>query len=151
MKPCPGENSKDMLLLKGDRNSSLYGRTFNNLLSITNAFYYARENDVQLGIMSNSWVFNILLKMWWAVSPTHEQDEWEANFEKAFCVKIFNNKKVKLLEGYNLLPFPEKKRNFPDIFFVIIKRSRNRLMSTLHSNPDSYKLCFGTIIMVTEP
>jgi hypothetical protein len=117
MKPCPGENSKDMLLLKGDRNSTLYGRTFNNLLTIMNAFYYARENDVQLGIMSNSWVFNILLKMWWAVPPTHEQDEWEANFEKAFCVKIFNNKKVKLLEGYNLLPFPENTEQFSGDFF----------------------------------
>ncbi len=95
---CPGESSKDMLLLKG--NGELYGRTGNNLQSFLNALYYARDNNVQLGIMADSWVFDVLQKMWW-VSPTADEDKWKANFEKAFCVKIFKNSHE--LEGYNLL------------------------------------------------
>jgi hypothetical protein len=93
---CPGGSSKNMLLLKG--NGEIYGRTGNNLQSFLNALYYARDNNVQLGIMADSWVFDMLQQMWWV--SIDKEDKWKEKFETAFCVKIFINPHE--VEGYNL-------------------------------------------------
>ena len=98
---CPGANTNKMLLLQSQGPSSkLYGRTGNNLIEFLHALQYSRDNDVQLGIMSDSWAFGVLLKMWMSV----KDEDWEAQFEKAFCVKIFNSQDE--VQGYNLV-FPE--------------------------------------------
>ncbi len=96
---CPGANSDKLLLLQG-QGSNLYGRVGNNLIEFLHALQYARDNDVQLGIMKDSWAFGVLLKMWMSV----EDDDWEAQFEKAFCVKIFNSQDE--VQNYSLI-FPE--------------------------------------------
>jgi len=96
---CPGMNSNKMLLLRGE-GPRLYGRTGNQLIEFLHALQYARDNDVQLGIISNSWAFQLLLNMWMSV----KDDDWEVQFEKAFCVKIFHSQDE--VQGYELL-FPE--------------------------------------------
>jgi len=97
---CPGANSNKLLLLQDlGSNRGLYGRLGNNLIELLHAMQYARDNDVQLGIMSGSWAFGVLLKMWMSI----EDNDWEAQFEKAFCVKIFNSQEE--VQDYDLI-FP---------------------------------------------
>jgi len=98
---CPGANSNKLLLLQG-QDQRLFGRTGNNLIEFLHALQYARDHDVQLGIVSNSWAFEMLLKMWMSV----KDDDWEVQFEEAFCVKIFNSQDETETQGYDLL-FPE--------------------------------------------
>lgn len=88
-----------MLLLRGE-GPRLYGRTGNNLTEFLHALQYARDHDVQLGIISNSWALQVLTTMWMSV----KNDDWEVQFEEAFCVKIFNSQDE--IQGYELL-FPE--------------------------------------------
>mmetsp|Transcript_4074 Transcript_4074/g.6724 ORF Transcript_4074/g.6724 Transcript_4074/m.6724 type:complete len:280 (+) Transcript_4074:275-1114(+) len=52
--------------------------------------------DIQLGIMYRSWATKVLLKMWMAI----DSDDWQAQFERTFCVKIFKHKRE--LEGWNV-------------------------------------------------
>jgi len=80
---CPGANSKKLLLLQG---GLAHGRTGNNLIEFLHALQIARDMDYQLAITSNSWVFELLHKMWF--NSIHD-DDWAAKFEKAFCIKIF--------------------------------------------------------------
>lgn len=96
---CPGSNSNKLLLLRG-QGPKLYGRTGNNLVELLHALQYARDNDVQLGIISNSWAFEMLSKMFMSV----KNDDWGVQFEKAFCVKIFDSEDE--VQGYDLL-FPD--------------------------------------------
>ena len=95
---CPGKNSKDLLLLSGKRGT--FGRTGNNIIEFLHALQYARDSDVTLGLMYNSWAFRILQEMWMSV----QDDNWQQQFEEAFCVKIFHSRDE--VVGYNLL-FPE--------------------------------------------
>ena len=80
---CPGINSNKLLLLQGEL---AFGRTGNNLIEFFHALQLARENDYQLGVMTNSWVFELLQSMWFSGS----QENWQDNFERAFCIKIFH-------------------------------------------------------------
>ncbi|KAK1734015.1 hypothetical protein QTG54_015273 [Skeletonema marinoi] len=93
---CPGTSSNDLLLLTG---RGAYGRTGNNIIEFLHALQYARDNDVTLGLMlrSDYWVFKVMLEMWMSV----KDDDWEARFEEAFCVKIFHSEDE--VKGYNLL------------------------------------------------
>lgn len=91
---CPGTSSNDLLLLQG---IGAYGRTGNNLIEFLHALQYARDNDVTLGIMSNSWAFRLILDMWMSV----QDDDWQTHFEEEFCVKIFHHQDE--WKGYNLL------------------------------------------------
>jgi len=96
---CPGANSNKLLLLRSE-GPRLYGRTGNNLIEFLHALQFAREQDVTLGIMSDSWAFGVVLKMWMSI----QDDDWETQFEKAFCVKIFHSKDE--VKGYDLV-YPE--------------------------------------------
>jgi len=91
---CPGTSSNDLLLLQG---IGAYGRTGNNLIEFLHALQYARDNDVTLGIMSNSWAFRLILDMWMSV----QDDDWQTHFEEELCVKIFHHQDE--WKGYNLL------------------------------------------------
>ena len=96
---CPGANSNKLLLLR-DQGPRLYGRTGNNIVEFLHSLQLSRDEDVQLGIMSHSWAFEMLSKMWMSVN----NDDWEAQFEQAFCVKIFHTEDE--VQGYELL-FPD--------------------------------------------
>jgi len=90
-KITPGE---PILLLKG---GNAHGRTGNNIIEFLHAIQEARDDDIQLGVMSNSWAMDLLLKMWMAIqSPT-----WQVDFEKAFCVKVFHDPAE--LEGWDVI------------------------------------------------
>jgi len=92
---CPPINrNKPILLLEGYR---AYGLTGNNLIEFLHAIQEARDMDISLGIMSKSWAMNLLLKMWMAI----ESNDWRIQFERAFCVKLFNNEKQ--LEGWDIV------------------------------------------------
>ncbi|KAK1741961.1 hypothetical protein QTG54_007534 [Skeletonema marinoi] len=86
-KTCPGANSNKLLLLQGQQT---YGQTGNNLIEIQHALQYARDHDVTLGIMDDSWPLRVLLPMFMAIRDK-DKSEWQNKFEKEFCVKIFNN------------------------------------------------------------
>jgi len=90
----PINRNKPILLLEGDR---AFGRTGNNLIEFLHAIQEARDMNISLGIMSKSWAMNLLLKMWMAI----ESDDWRIQFERAFCVKLFNNEKQ--LEGWDIV------------------------------------------------
>jgi hypothetical protein len=96
---CPGTSSNDLLLLQG---IGAYGRTGNNLIEFLHALQYARDNDVTLGLKADSWAFRLIVDMWMSV----EDDDWQAQFEEEFCVKVFHHRDE--WKGYNLL--------FPDIW-----------------------------------
>jgi len=85
---------KPILLLEGYRS---HGRTGNNLIEFLHAIQEARDNDIHLGIMTRSWAMQLLLKMWMAI----ESEDWQAQFERTFCVKIFENDQE--LEGWNVI------------------------------------------------
>jgi hypothetical protein len=85
---CPGStNSNQLLLLDG---TDTYGRTGNNLIEFLHALQYSRDNDIQLGIRYGSWAMRVLLRMWLEVKD--DQSQWEADFEKAFCIKLIHSK-----------------------------------------------------------
>ena len=97
---CPGENSNDLLLISGEYGT--FGRTGNNIIEFLHALQFVRDNNVNLGIMYDSWVFRVILEMWMSVHG----DDWQRQFEEAFCVKIFHSRDEVELEGYNVL-FPD--------------------------------------------
>ena len=76
---------KPILVLEGSIRSA-FGRSGNNILEFLHAIQLARDQDVQLGIMTHSWAMDVLQKMWMAIDDSN----WEEKFEKAFCVKIFD-------------------------------------------------------------
>ena len=83
---CPGSNnSKQLLLLDG---TETYGRIGNNLMEFLHALQYSRAHDIQLGVKYGSWAMRLLPRMW--LSVTGDQSQWEAQFEKAFCIKIIH-------------------------------------------------------------
>jgi len=85
---------KPILLLEGTK---VHGRTGNNLLEFLHAIQEARDMNISLGVMRQSWAMNVLLKMWMAI----DSDDWQAQFEQTFCVKIFKHEKE--LEGWNVV------------------------------------------------
>ena len=98
---CPGENSNQLLLLQDQgEDSTVYGRTGNNLVEFLHALQFAHDRDVQLGIMADSWAMGLLQEMFMSV----KDNDWKAEFEEAFCAKIFNSQEE--VQGYELL-FPE--------------------------------------------
>lgn len=101
---CPGSKSKNLMLLQGDL---AHGRTGNNLIEFLHALQLARDKDFQMAIAPDSWAFEMLLKMWFNAS--HDKD-WEAKFEKEFCVKIFHPETDNLM-GWNLVPQDVNPRN----------------------------------------
>jgi len=103
MDTCPGANSKNLLLIQGDL---AHGRTGNNLIEFLHGLQLAHDEDYQLAITPNSWAFDMLLKMWF--NSSHD-DDWEAKFEKAFCVKIVHPNDS--LKGWNLVPHQLNPRN----------------------------------------
>ncbi|KAL7529831.1 hypothetical protein ACHAXR_003183, partial [Thalassiosira sp. AJA248-18] len=91
---CPEiSQDKPILLIEGNRS---HGRTGNNLVEFLHAIQQARDKEVQLGIMANSWAMHLLTKMWMAI----EGDDWVSQFENAFCVKIFHSQTQ--LEGWDV-------------------------------------------------
>lgn len=80
---CPEiTTERPILLLAGLKT---HGRTGNNLIEFLHAIQEARDMDYQLGILYPSWATSVLLTMWMAI----DSDDWETQFEQAFCVKIF--------------------------------------------------------------
>ena len=102
---CPEVNTKDILLISGDDGTpghGTFGRTGNNIIEFLHSLQFARDKNVNLGIMYDSWVFSVILELWMSVHG----DDWQRQFEEAFCVKIFHNRNDVELEGYNVL-FPD--------------------------------------------
>ena len=97
---CPEVNTKDILLISGENGT--FGHTGNNILEFLHSLQFARDKNVNLGIMYDSWVFSVILELWMSVHG----DDWQQQFEEAFCVKIFHNRNDVELEGYNVL-FPD--------------------------------------------
>ncbi|KAL7496599.1 hypothetical protein ACHAWT_009275 [Skeletonema menzelii] len=85
---CPGSNNPEKLLLLDG--TEVYGRIGNNLMEFLHALQYSRDNDIQLGVKYGSWAMRLLPRMW--LSITGDQSEWEAQFERAFCIKIIRTK-----------------------------------------------------------
>jgi hypothetical protein len=83
---CPRPASNQLLLLEG---TETYGRTGNNLIEFLHALQYSRDKDIQLGVKYGSWAMRLLNRMWLAV--TDDLSQWEANFEKFFCVKVIHS------------------------------------------------------------
>jgi hypothetical protein len=94
---CPPiTKDKPILLLKPEHNT--FGRTGNNLIEFLHAIQQARDRGMQLGITTRSWAMKVLTKMWMAV----DSDDWATQFEKTFCVKIFDDSHLESeLEGFN--------------------------------------------------
>lgn len=91
----PMTKDKPLLLLQG---MNSWGRTGNNLIEFLHAIQQARDRGMQLGITTRSWAMKVLTKMWMAV----DSDDWATQFEKTFCVKIFDaNHLESELEGFN--------------------------------------------------
>jgi len=85
---CPGStNSNQLIFLDG---TGTYGRTGNNLIEFLHALQYSRDNDIQLGVKYGSWAMRLLVRMWLAVKD--DQSQWEAEFERALCIKIIHSK-----------------------------------------------------------
>jgi len=94
---CPGENSKKIMVLRGDL---AHGRIGNNLIEFLHALQFARDMDYQLAITSNSWAIEMLRMMWF--NPSYD-DGWAAKFEKEFCVKIIQPDDS--LKGWVVVPY----------------------------------------------
>jgi len=77
---------KPIVILANIEGEHLHGRTGNNLLEFLHAVQMARDNNIQLGIMTHSWAMTVLQKMWMSI----ESADWQAQFESAFCIKIFD-------------------------------------------------------------
>eukprot|EP00584_Thalassiosira_punctigera_P022684 CAMPEP_0172573088 /NCGR_PEP_ID=MMETSP1067-20121228/136011_1 /TAXON_ID=265564 ORGANISM="Thalassiosira punctigera, Strain Tpunct2005C2" /NCGR_SAMPLE_ID=MMETSP1067 /ASSEMBLY_ACC=CAM_ASM_000444 /LENGTH=605 /DNA_ID=CAMNT_0013365685 /DNA_START=46 /DNA_END=1863 /DNA_ORIENTATION=- len=114
---------KPVLLLTGMMS---FGRMGNNLIEFLHALQEARDEDMQLGIMYKSWAMKLVLQMWMALQKARDQDmqlgimykswamklvlqmwmaiesdDWQAEFEQAFCVKIFMHEQE--LEGWEVI------------------------------------------------
>ncbi len=74
------------------------------MIEFLHALQIARDNDIQLGIINHpdTWVFKMITEMWMSV----QGDGWEAQFEEAFCVKIFQSREE--VKGYNVFDVPTK-------------------------------------------
>lgn len=97
----PSEFNGPILIIGGWR---AHGRTGNNLIEFMHAVQQARDSGYQLGVMRNSWATKRILSMWMA---TEERDDWIEVFERAFCVKVFQNDAE--LEGWDVMPTDTKK------------------------------------------
>ncbi|KAL7530193.1 hypothetical protein ACHAXR_003357, partial [Thalassiosira sp. AJA248-18] len=75
---------KPIVILQGDLRAQ-YGRTGNNLIEFLHAIQMARDKGLQLGVMTHSWAMDVLQKMWMSIDDLN----WQAEFEQAFCIKIF--------------------------------------------------------------
>lgn len=121
---CPEIKSKRLLLLSS---SNAYGRTGNNIMEFINALQYARDNGITLGLTivsdhgsAASWVFKLITEMWMSLpDDTHNlsaksflegRRRWKAQFEEAFCVKIFNRVDDVKGSGYRLIKPPSSKK-----------------------------------------
>lgn len=63
------------------------------------ALQYARDHDVTLGIMRDSWPLRVLLPMFMSVQDK-DNTGWRHHFEQAFCVKLFDT--AVELEGWDI-------------------------------------------------
>mmetsp|Transcript_127 Transcript_127/g.242 ORF Transcript_127/g.242 Transcript_127/m.242 type:complete len:491 (-) Transcript_127:293-1765(-) len=97
---CPEfTQTKPLLILEG---LGARGRTGNNLVELLHAFQYARDNDVQLGIMVKSWAMHLIQDMWMANEAQNSPvADWQAQFEQVMCMKVFQTEEE--LEGWNLI------------------------------------------------
>ena len=95
---CPGANSNDVLIIQG---LSTFGRTGNNLIEFLHSLQYGRDHDVKVGVKYDSWVIPMIQDMWMSRDVGESVTDWEARFEKAFCVKIFHH--LDEWEGYNIV------------------------------------------------
>ncbi|KAL3802332.1 hypothetical protein HJC23_007157 [Cyclotella cryptica] len=94
-----------LLLLRGYER---FGRTGNELIEFLHALQYAKENDLIVGIMLDSWAMSLITKFWHAF-PTNDfhSDEflsngflaWKNKIERVLCIKIFLNEED--LAGYS--------------------------------------------------
>mmetsp|Transcript_402 Transcript_402/g.797 ORF Transcript_402/g.797 Transcript_402/m.797 type:complete len:171 (+) Transcript_402:127-639(+) len=82
----PPENTT-LLLLEG---METFGRTGNNLIEFLHSLQYAKDEDMALGIMPNSWPGHLITPMWMAIQETGQAD-WREFFERSFCVKFFDH------------------------------------------------------------
>ncbi len=72
------------------------------MIEFLHALQLARDNDLTLGIMLkyNTWVLKVITEMWMSVQgPIKGDDGWQAQFEEAFCVKLFRSEDE--LKGYS--------------------------------------------------
>jgi hypothetical protein len=71
-----------MLLLWGIH--GIWGRTGNNLIEFLHALQWCRDEDLILGIMTDSWVFHPhhkLMSMFMGI----DGEGWEEKWEDVFC------------------------------------------------------------------
>ncbi|KAL7454705.1 hypothetical protein ACHAWC_008815 [Mediolabrus comicus] len=101
---CPGSTSKNLLLLQGDL---AHGRTGNNLIEFLHALQLSHDMDYQIAVTPNSWVYEVLLKMWFNSST---DEDWEQKFMEEFCIKIYRPERDSLV-GWNLVPHDVNSKN----------------------------------------
>jgi len=95
VKQCPLiTEDKPILLIKSPQS---HGRAGNNILEFLHALQQARDQDLHLGIMGNSWAMHLITKYWLSI----KDPEWVAKFEEALCVKVFLTDSE--LEGYEVI------------------------------------------------
>eukprot|EP00584_Thalassiosira_punctigera_P010576 CAMPEP_0172533386 /NCGR_PEP_ID=MMETSP1067-20121228/6117_1 /TAXON_ID=265564 ORGANISM="Thalassiosira punctigera, Strain Tpunct2005C2" /NCGR_SAMPLE_ID=MMETSP1067 /ASSEMBLY_ACC=CAM_ASM_000444 /LENGTH=462 /DNA_ID=CAMNT_0013318031 /DNA_START=39 /DNA_END=1424 /DNA_ORIENTATION=- len=98
---CPEfDREKPLILIRG---FAKWGRTGNNLAEVLHAVQYARENGVQLGIMSDTWATRVVSQFFAANTEVNEDwagGTWQATMEQILCAKIFNSEEE--LEGLDV-------------------------------------------------
>lgn len=97
---CPEfTQTTPLLLLEGPQ---ARGRTGNNLIELLHAIQFSRENNVQIGIMVESWAFKLIHQFWMANTVDGWPGEaWKAHFESVLCMKVFDDEEQ--LEGWDII------------------------------------------------
>mmetsp|Transcript_36944 Transcript_36944/g.66450 ORF Transcript_36944/g.66450 Transcript_36944/m.66450 type:complete len:462 (-) Transcript_36944:40-1425(-) len=100
---CPAAFTKatPILVLEG---LGATGRTGNNLVELLHGIQYARDNNIQLGIMSDSWATRLITTMWMENKVGDDWSpagDWQAQVETILCAKIFSTEEE--LEGWDVI------------------------------------------------
>ena len=96
--PCPSIlKDRPLLLLKG---TIARGRTGNNLMELLHAIQLTKDQDIQLGMMKQSWAMKLVTKLWFETNENTNTFDYNI-LEKTLCIRIFDS--TEEVEGWNVV------------------------------------------------
>jgi len=96
--PCPSTSQdKPLLLLEG---SIARGRTGNNFMELLHAIQLTKDQDIQLGMMKQSWAMKLVTNLWFETNENTNTFDYEI-LERTLCIRIFDTPEE--VEGWNVV------------------------------------------------
>jgi len=96
--PCLSiTQDKPLLLLEG---SIARGRTGNNLMELLHAIQLTKDQDIQLGMMKQSWAMKLVTDLWFETNENTNTFDYDI-LERSLSIKIFDSPEE--VEGWNVM------------------------------------------------